>query len=390
MMMIGKDPAMFTRTDQAAVVNYRFRDHPAFAWSQPQKVIFNNTSQMVSNGHYGWQTDTGFDNGGPFYLKKDLQSHSLGRYTSSTFEGDFACGNPIGFTNPFNSYTVPSNSTLDAKGTTAIARTEPTNAVADVAAFIGELRSDGIPRLRPEILQAQTKRARAAGSDYLNVEFGWLPLVSDLKKFAYAVTNSHEILENYHKHGRGQKIRRRYAFPTLSETWSAERTDFLPIPNSSALGFGRGTIAIRRQQDMWFAGAFRYHVPVGDSTLEKFRSFRSDAQKLLGVDITPEVVWEVSPWSWLVDWQTNTGDVLHNISSMGRDGLVLQYGYMMCHTLFEGTRSARFGAAGYASATVTSDTKIRRPATPYGFGVDPLGLTAKQSAILAALGLSRR
>lgn len=380
---------MLKRTDQSAVVEYRFRDHPLFAWSQPQKVVFNNTSEMVSYNHPGWQTSTGFDNGGAFYLKKDLQNHSLGRYTTSTFEGTFACGNPIGFTNPFNSYTVPSNLTLDAKGTTAIARTEPTRAVADVATFIGELRSDGIPRLRPDVMRAQTKRARAAGSDYLNVEFGWMPLVADLKKFAYAVTQSHEILENYHKHGSGQKLRRRYAFPTQSETWSAERTDFLPIPNSNSLGFGRGTIAIRRQQDMWFSGAFRYHIPIGDGALERFRSYRSDAQKLLGVDLTPEVVWNVSPWSWLVDWQSNTGDVLHNISAMGRDGLVLEYGYMMCHTLFEGSRSARFGPAGYASAIITSDTKLRRPATPYGFGVDIAGLTAKQSAILVALGLSR-
>lgn len=229
----------------------------------------------------------------------------------------------------------------------------------------------------------------AAGSDYLNVEFGWLPLVSDLRKMARSVIKSHDIIKNYREHGRGQKVRRGYNFPTLSDSSSAARSDFLPIPASSSIPLGQGTVTVRRQQDIWFAGAFRYHVPVADSQMEKFAVWKSNAQKLLGVSLTPETVWNVSPWSWLVDWQSNTGDVLHNISALGRDGLVLQYGYMMTHTLLEGTRSARFGAAGWASATRRVETKLRTPATPFGFGFDMTALTSRQSAILAALGMSR-
>jgi hypothetical protein len=237
-------------------------------------------------------------------------------------------------------------------------------------------------------MRAKTLSARNAGSDYLNVVFGWLPFVSDLRKMARAVIKSHEILESYHKHGDRRKIRRRYAFPTQSDIAEDTRGNFLPVP-SDVNYFGQGSIITRRQQDMWFSGAYRYYIPTADSTLEKFRSFRSDAQKLFGVDVTPEVVWNVSPWSWLVDWQANVGDVLHNISALGRDGLVMQYGYVMCHNVHEISVSATFNGV-YSSRTTTTDFKVRRPANPYGFGVDWEGLTPKQLAILAALGLSRK
>lgn len=369
-------------------VTYRWKTFPGAAWSTEQRIDNIDTVEMYSSEHPGWYRNDDGDSGGAFYLKKVSSKHVPGSSSTNVFDGGFFCGKPNALTLP-SQYQTPSNLSLDAKGTTAIARTEPTRSVSDVATFIGELRTDGLPRLRPDVMRAQTKRARAAGSDYLNIEFGWRPFVTDLRKMARAVVDSHSILSNYRSHGKGQKIRRRYAFPTQSETTSVNATNFLPRP--AAVSFnGRGVHSVHRQQDMWFSGAFRYYIPIDDTTFGKVRSHASAAQKLLGASITPETVWNVSPWSWLVDWQTNTGDVLHNISAMGRDGLVLQYGYMMAHTSYEESAAADFGSlAGWASYISTTDIKVRRPATPYGFGVDIAGLTPRQSAILVALGLSK-
>lgn len=365
-------------------------------WYPWEQILLYDLTDMSSVGHAGWGSSSSSDNGGAFYLRKQRDIHTLGKVNTSNqgrLDGSFAIGYPTAYNAPFLAYATPSNSELDAQGTTAIARTEPTRSVADVATFIGELRSDGLPRLSPATMKSVVKDARkvpkGAGSDYLNVNFGWLPFVSDLRKMARAVVGSHDIIRNYREHGKGQKIRRRYAFPTKIETATQTAANFLPMPANSQLGFGTGGISTRRQQDTWFSGAYRYYVPVADTQMEKFAVWKSNAQKLLGVDITPEVVWNVSPWSWLVDWQTNTGDVLHNIAALGRDGLVLQYGYMMCHTSYVSDRTAKFGSHGVASCISSVDIKVRRPASPYGFGVDLGGLTAKQSAILVALGLSR-
>jgi hypothetical protein len=109
------------------------------------------------------------------------------------------------------------------------------------------------------------------------------------------------------------------------------------------------------------------------------------------VNLTPEAVWNVTPWSWAADWFGTTGDVLHNISALGKDGLVLQYGYIMHSQMRDESRYATYSAARSSSWYERSEkTLVRRPATPYGFGVDLNSLSAKQTAILVALGLSRQ
>lgn len=407
-----------TRRVQTQSISFRSRSSGLAPWGAMQTARYYADTELVSFNHPGWRSNTSGDSGGVFLVSKTYTDHMFGTAKLPTFEGGFAVGLPVGFQGLIQPYAALSNSQLDAKGTTAISRTEPTASVGDVATFIGELRADGLPRLRPDMMRSITKDAmlipvsqrpawmkpsrnagkvikrspkeqgKAAGSDYLNLEFGWKPLVTDLRKMAVAVRDSADIIENYRSHGNGQKMRRRYAFPTQNETVSGTYGNFIPMQDIGR--FGQGTIVEHRQQDTWFSGAFRYHVPVSGDQMQNLAVWRSNAQKLLGVSITPETVWNVQPWSWLVDWQTNVGDMLHNISAMGRDGLVLQYGYMMCHTSHEQSRCANFGVnAGYASATSVSYSKVRRPATPYGFGFDWNALSARQSAILAALAIQR-
>jgi len=147
----------------------------------------------------------------------------------------------------------------------------------------------------------------------------------------------------------------------------------------------------------WFSGAFRYHVPIGDSTWERLSRYEQYSNYLFGTRITPEVVWNLAPWSWAVDWFTNAGDVIHNISTLGFDGLVMQYGYAMRQELRKavivhtttGNGFSGLAAGLRASRTEVIEFKQRVPANPYGFGIDDISLSKTQLAILAALGLTR-
>lgn len=122
---------------------------------------------------------------------------------------------------------------------------------------------------------------------------------------------------------------------------------------------------------------------------------RAEANKLLGTRLTPEVLWNLAPWSWAADWITNTGDVLHNISMFAQDGLVLRYGYVMEETIIE--RTWTLHGVGFKSSpgpynfssTLREIHKVRRKATPFGFGVSEEAFTPRQYSILAALGMSR-
>jgi hypothetical protein len=81
---------------------------------------------------------------------------------------------------------------------------------------------------------------------------------------------------------------------------------------------------------------------------------------------------------------------MHNVSALGRDGLVMQYGYVMSHRI----RDTYMTAPSYVGNDLLSRHikvvwKKRRAATPYGFGVDLSTLSKRQVAILVALGLSK-
>jgi hypothetical protein len=121
----------------------------------------------------------------------------------------------------------------------------------------------------------------------------------------------------------------------------------------------------------------------------------AEARKLYGVELTPATVWNLAPWSWAVDWEGNVGDVLHNVSRFAQDGLVMRYGYIMQSKIATTTYSlayeGRFKSAPQQDLqlTIISQSKVRRRATPFGFGFDMTALSGRQSAILGALGISR-
>lgn len=370
----------------AIMAEGRTRNTQTSAWKPLDVSLFNDWS-MTSFSHDTSKLGSG-DQGGVFRLTKNQYKVSPIRLTTNIFEGQIWPHSVLtGSTTPRGvQLTDPQ---LRAKGTTMIARTTPTSSVANVATALGEFASEGT---LPSAVGASTWRnraqiARSAGDEYLNVSFGWLPLVADLRDFAYAVKHHHKILSDYVK-GSDKKIRRRYIMDEEQTSLSSPAT-FGFMQDAPTFP---GQLWSQTRKKVWFSGAFRYHVPVGSDTLEKFKRWDSLANKLLGINITPEVVWNISPWSWAADWEGNIGDVMHNISALGTDGLVLQYGYAMSSTHYEEHRAGQpyyKGTWPFCSLVRVSSNLLRIPATPFGFGFDMQSLTGKQTAILVALGLSR-
>jgi hypothetical protein len=120
------------------------------------------------------------------------------------------------------------------------------------------------------------------------------------------------------------------------------------------------------------------------------------AKEILGVDLTPEVVWNLTPWSWAVDWFSNVGDVLSNISDTIDDSLLMRYGYIMEHTIVRDTYTRKYDRPFWdksvlldSGVSLVTETKLRRRANPFGFGMSWEGLSPKQLSILASLGITR-
>ena len=397
----------------------------------------------ISHGGAPRQGSTG-DMGGPFNTVKyeyEDSNFMLSAHAGSSKDGIRT------YEGPQYAYTSNSQKTdyakvdpsaddvLDSLGTTAIAAVIPTNPTSSLITTLGELRSEGIPALLGAQNRSNFQRHKfqrdsgsetglvanapdAVAGDFLNYQFGWKPLLSDLHKFAKTVKKSDKILNQYRKDA-DKKIKRSFAFPIESSTVTTQISgsryptpvldSYLYGPTGATYRPGPLTRTITTSRKRWFEGAFRYHLPVGNDVLSKFARFSMEADRLFGVTPSPEVVWNLTPWSWAADWVGNTGDVMTNISAFMSDGLVMQYGYMMeeTKTIIEyvltplgGVYSEKSGDTGTLGRKpgvparscyqrYTSTVKHRRKATPYGFGLNWDGFSPTQFAVLAALGITK-
>lgn len=376
------------------------------------------TQETVSEGHpFRRNKSKGMtDLGGNFYTRKTSWSDGRPSDANRIYSNVYGSGTtrypwsgPLFPTAPgtrlFPDLVDTPTGVLYGLGSTAISRVKPTNSVADLATALGETMREGIPKMiGSELWKSRTKSlrdiSRAGGSEYLNVQFGWAPLVSDIKKAAYAASKSEEILRQY-KRDSGKLVRRRYEFPTEIDE-SVVRVDEGIVPFSPALYHTstidqRGVLTLSRKVERrrWFSGAFTYYVPVDKSRYGRLVEQAAEARKLYGLTIDPEVLWNLTPWSWAADWIFNTGDILSNVSDAITDGLVMRYGYLMEHSIISDTYTlAGFSIRGVPETVLTNtystETKRRIRATPYGFGLSWDGFSPYQLSILAALGVSRR
>jgi hypothetical protein len=330
--------------------------------------------------------------GGPFLVQRTRRTWAPNSLTSDKLtgggsllgEGTIRLEGPTTGIPVLGLPSVPSDSELSAMGTTAIARTEPLNPAFDLSVFVGELRMEGLPNLPGTAAMEKTRRARALGSEYLNVEFGWSPFIRGIRDFAKTVDDADRIITK-HQSLANKVIQRSYEWPVVEDS----RADACSHSMTPAWGFFTGGGQSQRTWSrQWFEAEYMFYLPTGSSVNDKLKRYGSYARKLLGVDLSPEVLWNLSPWSWAADWFSNTGDVMHNISALGSDGLVMRHGYIMSHTGRETVRSGNYKGK-WQVRTDTDETKRRMAASPFGFGVSYEGLSLRRAAIVAALGLSR-
>jgi hypothetical protein len=301
---------------------------------------------------------------------------------------------------------LPSPSQITKDGTQLWSMAAPTAAEAGLAAFLGELR-EGLPRI-PGRASAHGKTLRkSGGEEYLNWKFGIKPLESDLKKLASGILDFHERVKQYQRDSGKVVRRRRHLSDTRREvdvfTGNGGDVTYLPAMISGGElstyfydSLGSLRIIDVVDQSVWFAGAYSYYLSEAYDFLGKMDRYAELANHALGTDFNVDTAWQLTPWSWMVDWFSDTGTFIKNIVALSNDSLVARYAYVMHRTTV--TRMCAVtgmrlkpGASGPTSISAfrTIESKKRTSATPYGFGVDLSHLSVSQSAILGALGLTR-
>jgi len=377
----------------------------------PSSIVAKGKQITASFRHRRFP-DGKYHSGGPFYtaynkpgtptrnVKIKDRLHNPPWYE---YQGNVVQPLNFGDSYGFSSYLYnQDDSHLDKYGAEAIAIVDPTNPNANTGVALGELILDR--KISLPVLQAWKRRteiAKAAGSEYLSAQFGWLPLINDIQNTVQSIRDATTIMNNYESLD-GQEVHREFEFePIITDDVKQVGTNLHCIytnTGSNVPGFASQTGSEQSRHTKsttrrWFSGTF-IHYPQKVSPLAERFGVGSEADKLFGITLTPDVLWDLAPWSWAIDWFSNTQEVLTNLTNFEISGLIMKYGFIMeekstTETLFMPSTGLSGVSGPPPNIVNASCVKRRKEANPFGFGVGWEGLSPTQLAITAALGITR-
>lgn len=290
---------------------------------------------------------------------------------------------------PYSLQAYPSSelSECQALGPEAWNKFRPKLTKVNMGQFVAEIRD------MPKLFKVELKRFKDLGSGYLNYQFGWKPFISDLRGWLQSLLRLDRQLAEMQKHN-GKWLKRGGVLSESNDTIEDAGCYVTPSNGLTTLFLKRVTTSLLKS---WFSGSFRYYIPgLSDGSWGKLRI----ARKLWGLELTPALVYELIPFSWLLDWFSNVGDVVANATAASDENLVSRYAYIMrhrivsvdCYARVKGTFTAyrKTPTTSYAdlSSHCRVETKCRAAASPFGFNFELDDFSNYQLSILAALGMS--
>jgi hypothetical protein len=350
-------------------------------------------------------TNGGLDTGHEFWTRKDWYeldpTHLHFEYPNSYYDG-MVYPSIVGV-DLWPDLAEPSTSDLEVLGARAVSGTLPDRPIAGLAAFLGELH-EGLPRMP---LQALARRGpNALDQEFLNQQFGIRPFIGDLQKLAQAVITGDILLQRYNN--QASLLTRRKLDLGSQTTLRVQPDAYMEVNLGTRGGTPHPYYWLENYGGYWtcidemthsarFAGQYERFVPINDSFFRASTDYARRANKLLGTEITPSVVYQITPWSWLLDWFGNFNVFMTNVSYLNGNDTILRYGYVT--HLIEATRTwtrqgpLRTGDSRDIVNTVVLKHHVRVmrrvKASPYGFGINLPDMSPLRWAILAALGKTR-
>jgi hypothetical protein len=371
-------------------------------WDQPY-VLTASTRRFLdlSKGHYGYPDfPVHKDVGGPFALRYSDTVWGVTpfkRWTRTAYSSQITTVYDGIWAADLHALAEPTTigSTRDgsAYGASAYNRMKPTKPSLELANSIFELRE------LPQMLRQRFhfNNLHELGDFHLAAQFGWLSLLRDVHSFIAFQRRAQKRLAWFLEHN-GKPLRRKVILaetgPTVNKTGSLNYGHLTP---TLVTQFYRtepyGTFQTERSTKIWASARFRYYLPPGPRDIEWKRQM---LRRIYGLRVTPRTVYKAIPWSWLVDWFSNLGQLIANMEPGVADRVAADYFYVMS----ESTSIDSLNVVGRLSVNYlpyeyrlisqsTSGWKSRIAGDPFGFNTSQNSLSGMQLSILGALGLSR-
>lgn len=278
--------------------------------------------------------------------------------------------------------------------TRAFADTNPSKADFDAPIFLAELRD--VPSL---LRNAAQKLSKFGANEYLKYEYGWKPLVSDMRKMMRSMLYLERRIDNLRRLRNNHTIRRHYRPPnrfdghvTPISRWESSLNDQrFPIIGTQRVDTERWCICT------WIADDFDKGVlPATDHELMGLAR-----RAILGGTIDGSTLWELMPWSWLIDWNTNVSEFLQ--SQRNIVGASPGPSCLMKHTRIRTQGSLTVDADWiddfYSQSMTSSQASSSHDIKERIIGIEPaavvttelnlLGGDFRKQSILGALGIQR-
>lgn len=292
-------------------------------------------------------------------------------------------------------------------GATGWSKARPGQPGADLGLFLAELRE--VPKMLKDtalffhnswksISKGAGSVSKHAANSWLGANFGWLPFISDLRRFAQTTKTLDRSIQQLRRDN-GKWVKRRRTVSTVLEDtydsgWQDGSSYFSPYLTTwffQGPPYLRSRLSIQKSASFWFEARFRYWIP----DIGSYRWKKKAIRKLYGLNLNPSLIWNATPWSWLVDWTSNVGDVLSNLDNNLAENLVAKYAYIMgSQRLIANVESFHNYNPAYCSARdfithFNLELKERKAASPFGFALTGSDFTSRQWSLLSALGLQR-
>jgi len=288
----------------------------------------------------------------------------------------------------FGSYeTLPDlgDADMDALATSAYANINPNRASVDIPLFLFELRElpGMIKDLGDYLLKNSIKKKlspRELAKQNLAFQFGWKPLLSDLQKLLKLHDSIQDRMRFFDKLNEGAQTVAR----NVRNDSSVEMSVF------DGLHFAYFDKKYEYKDKVWYTAKLSADVPI-DKPSRDMAAFRATT----GFSQPTSTIWNAIPWTWLIDWFSNIGDVLSANSGL----ISFDVGQMCVMRMRSATATYSFAGIkpGYESIGYSVNAprqrvvlKERRIYTaPPFIQLDLSLLNDKQKGILGSLVLAR-
>lgn len=264
------------------------------------------------------------------------------------------------------------------------------------------------------------KAAKKAAEAFLTYVFGVQPTLSDMVSAADAVLGVHRGIKNYLA---GDKVSTRSQRTVVLNTAEQSGSTFVTQTSTTAMSVGGGSVrligdwlgsckinsyavqpsvswSLTARRLLRQGATWEFFVPRPAQLPDRLNGYRRSAEALVGEGASPGTVYDLTPWTWLVDWFVDIGGLLHYQQAIADNQVAARSSWWSMYETIDASATWGLGynltgnmqmlSSHMYAATVAARLKThkRRFGNPYNIAPS-WDFSSQQWSILSALGISK-